>query len=242
MSPCENFMVQIRIIRVFALAVAATLMPSTLSGAETLAWADLLPPRQGEIEQALLVEQRKIWGFNEAQREGYYDVAYELSIRTGLADGTMKESELLQEDRDILEGKPAEKYPEAVEYWKNVEKMRMELAATEKQIPSGMSGRKVRIPGYVLPLEFEGDKVTEFLLVPYVGACVHAPAPPSNQIVFVKPDAPFVSEGLYSPVWIDGMIDTRAATHDLSLIDGTAPVDVGYMMEAAKVTAYKRKQ
>ena len=49
-----------------------------------------------------------------------------------------------------------------------------------------LDGQTVRIPGYLLPLELIGDRVNEFLLVPYVGACIHVPPPPLNQIVSVK--------------------------------------------------------
>ena len=49
-----------------------------------------------------------------------------------------------------------------------------------------LDGKTIRIPGYVLPLEFSGSKVTEFLLVPWVGACIHTPPPEPNQIVYVK--------------------------------------------------------
>ena len=39
-------------------------------------------------------------------------------------------------------------------------------------VEPSMSGRKVRLPGFVIPLERQGDLVSEFLLVPYFGACV----------------------------------------------------------------------
>jgi hypothetical protein len=40
-------------------------------------------------------------------------------------------------------------------------------------------GQLVRIPGFVVPLESDGKTISEFLLVPYFGACVHVPPPPS---------------------------------------------------------------
>ena len=44
---------------------------------------------------------------------------------------------------------------------------------------------QVKIAGYVLPLDFEDTTVKEFLLVPYIGACIHVPPPPPNQIIYV---------------------------------------------------------
>jgi hypothetical protein len=46
--------------------------------------------------------------------------------------------------------------------------------------------RRVSIAGFVVPLDGEREKTREFLLVPYFGACIHAPAPPANQVIHVK--------------------------------------------------------
>ena len=45
------------------------------------------------------------------------------------------------------------------------------------------NGKLVRIPGYLVPLEYDGTGVSAALLVPYVGACIHVPPPPANQMV-----------------------------------------------------------
>ena len=49
-------------------------------------------------------------------------------------------------------------------------------------------GKPVKIPGFTVPLEDFASAATEFLLVPFVGACVHTPPPPPNQLVYVKMD------------------------------------------------------
>lgn len=46
--------------------------------------------------------------------------------------------------------------------------------------------QRVSIPGFMVPLEDDLDAVTDFLLVPYAGACIHVPPPPPNQMVYVK--------------------------------------------------------
>jgi hypothetical protein len=38
----------------------------------------------------------------------------------------------------------------------------------------------------MVPLEDDADQVTEFLLVPFAGACIHVPPPPPNQMIYVK--------------------------------------------------------
>lgn len=49
-----------------------------------------------------------------------------------------------------------------------------------------LQGKRVSIPGFMVPLEDDAQEVTEFLLVPYAGACIHVPPPPPNQMVYVK--------------------------------------------------------
>jgi hypothetical protein len=102
-----------------------------------------------------------------------------------------------------------------------------------------LDGKVVRMPGYLLPLEFSGKEVTEFLLVPYVGACIHSPPPPPNQIVHVKPDKPVANLQVFAPIWVTGKMSTTAAKKSLSLVDGAADIDVGYAIKASAVEPYK---
>ena len=99
-------------------------------------------------------------------------------------------------------------------------------------------GKPVRIPGYLLPLEYDGDKVTEFFLVPYVGACIHTPPPPPNQIVHVKTSEGFAVEGLYTPVWVNGLLKNERSESSLSYGDGSSNIPSSYALEATSVEAY----
>lgn len=88
-----------------------------------------------------------------------------------------------------------------------------------------LNGLSVRIPGYVVPLDFNSDGVySEFLLVPYFGACLHTPPPPPNQIVYVKANPSAKIASIYEPVWIEGIMktgqfesDTEDSAYELSL-------------------------
>jgi hypothetical protein len=51
---------------------------------------------------------------------------------------------------------------------------------------SALNNQVVSVPGFMVPLEDDADQVTEFLLVPFAGACIHVPPPPPNQMVYVK--------------------------------------------------------
>ena len=103
-----------------------------------------------------------------------------------------------------------------------------------------LHGQQVRMPGYALPLEYSGKRITEFLLVPWVGACVHTPPPPPNQIVYVRVNKGIESQGRFTPMWVTGEMTVKAATKNLYLVDGSSGIDVGYSLEASQVEPYKK--
>src|SRR5690606_42145125 len=73
-------------------------------------------------------------------------------------------------------------------------------------VVQAMNGRRIRLPGFVVPLEGDGKTVREFLLVPYFGACIHVPPPPANQLIHVMPDQPIPGEWNMVPVWVSGVL------------------------------------
>jgi hypothetical protein len=95
-----------------------------------------------------------------------------------------------------------------------------------------LDGQQIRLPGYIVPLEVnEEGRTTDFLLVPYFGACIHVPPPPSNQIVHVKSEIGVKLEELYQPYWIEGPMKVKASSSELA--------DAGYQMEAQKIYVYE---
>jgi len=95
-----------------------------------------------------------------------------------------------------------------------------------------LNGVKVRIPGYTVPFEY-GSKaeITQFLLVPYFGACIHSPPPPPNQTIFVRTDTPIKLKDLAQAVWIEGTMLTQTQNSDLA--------DAAYTIEMTSITKYE---
>jgi hypothetical protein len=94
-------------------------------------------------------------------------------------------------------------------------------------VVAALDGKRVRIGGYVVSLDFDATKVKEFLLVPFVGACIHVPPPPANQIVYVKSAEGFEVTGQFEPVWITGTLKVTSAFTGLA--------EAGYSLEADRV-------
>ena len=100
----------------------------------------------------------------------------------------------------------------------------------EPRLASNLDGKRVRLSGYVVPLTYNGAGVVEFLLVPYVGACIHVPPPPKNQIVLVKSARPVKIGVLFQAVTISGTISVTGSKTELA--------EAGYHLEAGTVSDY----
>ncbi|MFP4295622.1 MAG: DUF3299 domain-containing protein [Halothiobacillaceae bacterium] len=93
-----------------------------------------------------------------------------------------------------------------------------------------LDGQHIKMPGYVVPLEADRDQVSEFLLVPYYGACIHVPPPPANQTVYVTTRTPATIPEMFAVVWVTGVMTTQRIGSDL----GTA----GYVLYAESVEPF----
>jgi hypothetical protein len=102
--------------------------------------------------------------------------------------------------------------------------------AQEAGLVTAHDGKRVRLAGYLVPLDFDGVGVREFLLVPYVGACIHVPPPPPNQIVHVRSPTRIPVRDQFEPVQVTGTLATGLLATDLA--------EVGYQVAAEAVTPY----
>lgn len=94
-----------------------------------------------------------------------------------------------------------------------------------------LSGQKVRIPGFAIPVEQSDKGVDELLLVPYFGACIHTPPPPANQIIHVKLSEPQPAVGAMQAYWIWGEISAQKFSNELG--------DAAYLIKATGIQPYE---
>lgn len=83
------------------------------------------------------------------------------------------------------------------------------------KLNDALDGAYIKMPGFIIPFETGSQGVTEFMLVPYVGACLHTPPPPANQLVMVNSAKPWPSDKLWDPVWVTGMMRTQLQSTNL---------------------------
>lgn len=223
-------------LRQFLGSLAAALILTCLSvsalAVQKIEWKNLLP------QQAPLNDPLK--GLTQDQRFDIETISWARKLsaeerklvqnKQGVEDAKKYEREFKKAgiDVDVL----LKKY----DTWQtNVEKR-------QKLVNSSLNEKTVQIAGYLLPLEFSEEGDTDFLLVPYVGACIHVPPPPANQIVFVRLAKRFKANDLYTAVWVTGKLKTKSSSKELSLIDGSANVSVGYHIDGGTIEPYKEEQ
>ena len=108
------------------------------------------------------------------------------------------------------------------------------LQALWQQAPvvPDLDGKRVRLPGFVVPLEADAEAMGEFLLVPYYGACIHVPPPPANQTVHVvTAKGGEYHGGLFDTVWVNGTLKVERLSNELG--------DAGYRIDAVLVEPYE---
>ncbi len=105
-----------------------------------------------------------------------------------------------------------------------------EFDGNATKLNPALDGAYIKMPGYILPIEYASTGVTSFVLVPYVGACLHTPPPPPNQLVFVNTITPWPSDNLWDAVWVTGRMQ-----HD---IQTTEVAETGYVLEAEFMEIY----
>jgi hypothetical protein len=111
----------------------------------------------------------------------------------------------------------------------------MQVALNTAPVNPAMQGKKIRLPGFITPLEIDDSKglVTDFLLVPYYGACIHLPPPPLSQTIFVRAQEGkgIGLERIAEPVWVYGTLSAETTKTDLA--------NAGYQIKQAYVELYQ---
>ncbi len=96
-----------------------------------------------------------------------------------------------------------------------------------------LHGQRIRIPGFVVPLDGDPKALREFLLVPYFGACIHVPPPPPNQVIHALARELAKAQSM-DAVW---------ATGRLEVVRSDTPFgSATYVMQVEQVTPYREKR
>lgn len=205
-------------------------LPTQAQSARQVTWEDLLPQLAPYDDP-----------FEKLNEEQFYQLGLVFHVREIRALGQQLNVVLAERAKFAEQGLRQSKIDIEALHAKRDE-VRAERKRRAEALVPALDQQAVRMPGFVLPLEYSGNKVSEFLLVPWVGACIHTPPPPPNQIVHVRlaKGAEFETKGLFQAVWVTGVMSAKASKTKLSLVDGSADIDVGYSLRANAIEEYKK--
>lgn len=93
--------------------------------------------------------------------------------------------------------------------WRVLRELNLENGRASDKLRA-LDGKKVQIPGFLVPLEDNQEQVSEFLLVPSPQACIHVPPPPPNQMIYVKMREPIGFQWGYRAFWVMGILSLKS--------------------------------
>lgn len=198
-------------------------LPSNASDIREIQWNDLIPK--------LPPEDNPLANLSE-EEAGF--VEYIIYLR-----------ETLPEEVDPMDQKMYDEMnkalPELKEKGIDVDKIIAQRRQRNSAVNAELDNKVVRLSGYLLPLDLSGKTVKDFLLVPYVGACIHSPPPPANQIVHAvsATSTPYEIDNLFEPVSVTGKLKVKSSTKELFLRDGSSDINTGYSLSARKIEDYQ---
>ncbi|AXT27413.1 DUF3299 domain-containing protein [Ruegeria sp. AD91A] len=205
----------------FALAIAGPLLAAD---PRNISWQDLLPEERPYHDPFATLEYSQV---------NALAMLYRIEVLHADTADDKKRAEAVQIREDLVsQGLDPDWLFEQREIVMN---QRL-IAAREPNLD--LLGENVRLPGYLLPLDIVDQKAVEFLLVPTVGACIHTPPPPANQMVYVRYEQGFEIDELYKPVWISGEMQALSRSQSLNYVDGQANIETSYAMDALSVEIY----
>lgn len=218
--PVQSILILTRQVSALALWLFVVLHPDTSQAGEpAFAGWDALAPSVEPYEDPFLEMSYK-------QKDDLRTIL--LASQTGPSPALKKD---VQEARERLRTEGYD--PDALLVQRLIVMEKRRKAATG--VTDDFLGQRVFVDGYILPLRKDKGRVYSFLLVPWVGACIHTPPPPPNQMIRVD-----VSDGIevgraFHAIRLRGVLMHAPSVSNLFLVDGQRMVEASYSLNAAQI-------
>ncbi|MBF0236458.1 MAG: DUF3299 domain-containing protein [SAR324 cluster bacterium] len=128
-------------------------------------------------------------------------------------------------------GATVQAVPKLTIHWKMLQELNVTTGQASEALKH-LQGKLVRLPGYIVPLDGDENTVKQFLLVPTLGACIHVPPPPPNQIVMVNMQKSIPADFMFYAVWVTGSFHIEQKNNDIA--------EASFFMEGEDVQPYQR--
>lgn len=212
-----------RILPLITLLLCIYALPSYGMETKEIQWDDLIPKLPPQDNPLVDLSEEEV-GFIE----------YIIYLREFLPKEVTPENQQYFDEVD-------EALPELNKKGIDVDKIIEERRYRNSAVNTELNNQIITLSGYLLPLDLSGNAVTDFLLVPYVGACIHTPPPPQNQIVHAISATPssYEVEEMFKPVSVTGRLKVKSSSKELFLSDGSSDINIGYSLSVEKIEGYK---
>lgn len=103
----------------------------------------------------------------------------------------------VQMDRILsrVQQSPAAQAPREIA-WQQLQTLDVQTGEAPPELQA-LAGQRVQLAGYIVVMDGVQDRLTEFLLVPVAGMCIHIPPPPPNLMVHIQSP-----EGIQAKEWM----------------------------------------
>ena len=123
---------------------------------------------------------------------------------------------------------------------KRIQQIRgLQVGSLSKSIAKSLGDKNVTLTGYVIPIEVNEGRLTEFFLVPTIAACSHESAPPRLQVVYVMNEQGIMRPDKGVAVRVTGRVEARITTGTIPNGNGQTPIRSAYTIASAKIETYK---
>jgi hypothetical protein len=153
-------------------------------------------------------------------------------LKSGVVVNQTKEQENSSKSSEIKIGKPTTKSSSgAVEIaWELLYELDYKTGKMPDKLRA-LDKKRIRIPGFIVPLSDDISALKEFLLVPNAQACIHVPPPPPNLILYSILDKSVPMEKIKNPSWVEGTLSIETMKSEYG--------DASYKLSVDKIEEYK---
>ena len=176
--------------------------------------------------------------FEELSEDQLYNLSYVYRTKLLVERRPQAVTQLTKSNLDSLEGLLRSQGVDIDYLFSIKDEMREKRERMYESVVTELDGKPIRLAGFLLPLAVADKAATEFLLVPYVGACIHEPIPPKNQLIYFKYPEGYEVKSLFDPVWVEGQLRIESKENELLLVDGSDNIESGYSMKVDNIEDY----
>jgi ABC-type nickel/cobalt efflux system permease component RcnA len=193
---------------------------------QKISWDDLLPAAETAFDDP----------FVNLSSDQLSELGMIARIRRLLSEGKCSPDGTNAQEEKRLVAELAEQGLDADWLLSQRERVKQMRRARAENGGDAVVNQHIRLPGFVLPIQINDGRATEFLLLPWMGNCSHSAMPPPNQMVYIKaPDGVQLNDR-FSPVVVEGVLQRDPNVYDLFFLDGRKQLEVMFAVESDQVT------